>query len=152
RAMAPGDGVEQGARLREIARGQRVPGDEADAMALAVVENLLAGTVNEIVPVLHGAHLEDLRGFLDVGDGDLAQPRVSDDAAVEKRPDGVELLVARRLGIDAVKLPQVDPVDAEVAKALVRLLDEVVGPTQRNPSIRPGPRQASLGRNEDIAE
>ena len=62
---------ERSARLGQLAGGQREPGDEADAVLLAVVDDFLGLAVGEVVEVLHGGHLEDLPGCFDVLDGDL---------------------------------------------------------------------------------
>ena len=106
--------------LREIARGERKPGDEADAVRLAVIQHVFAGAIDEIVAVLHRRDREHLRRGLDLGDRDLAQPGVTDDASSISDLDGVELLVARHLRVDAVQLPQPDLLDAELVTALAR--------------------------------
>ena len=66
--------------LREIAGGERKPRDEADAVALAVIEHALLRAVGQVVAVLHGGDLEQLAGGFDVGNRDFAQPGVADDA------------------------------------------------------------------------
>ena len=106
------------AGLGQIAGGQRKPGNEADAVRLAIVEHVLAAAIDEVVAVLHRRDLEDLGGGLDVGDRDFAQAGMADDAVVEQRLDRAELLVARHLRIDAVQLPQIDLLDAELLQAL----------------------------------
>src|SRR5215475_12561927 len=47
-----GETVEQRARLGEIAGGQREPGNEADAVLLAIIQHVLAAAVDEVVAVL----------------------------------------------------------------------------------------------------
>src|SRR5258708_38942950 len=53
RLVFPGDIVERGTRPCEIAGGERVPRNEADAMRLAMVEDLLARAISEVIEVLH---------------------------------------------------------------------------------------------------
>ncbi len=50
--------------------------------------------------------------------------------------DRAELLVARHFRVDAVKLPKIDALDAKIAQALLRLLDQIFGTPDRNPLIR----------------
>ena len=58
--------------LRELPAGERKPGNEADAVLLAIIEHVLAAAIDEVVAVLHRRHLEHLGGGLDVGDRDVA--------------------------------------------------------------------------------
>jgi hypothetical protein len=69
---------------------------------------------------------------------------MADDALVEQGLDRAELLAARHAGVDAVQLPQVDPLDAELVQALARLGDQVVQPALRRPMIRAGAKQPDL--------
>src|SRR6185312_3034575 len=132
------------ARLGQRAGAQREPGDEADPVARAVGAHLLAPALGQVVAVLDGGHREDLRRRLDVGDLRLAEPGVANEALVEQRLYGVELFVARDLRIDPVELPEVEPIDAQVTQALVRLLDKVLRSPERHPAVRAGARQAAL--------
>ena len=93
------------ARLGQLAGGQRELRDEADALLLAVLEDVLGLTVDEVVAVLHRGHLEDLLRRLDLLDGDLGQAEVTDLALVLELLHQPELLLARDLGVDAVQLP-----------------------------------------------
>jgi len=133
----------------EPAGAEREPRDEADAVALAVREHVLAVAVDDIVAVLHGGDGEHLGRRLDVGDRHLAQAGEADDLVIDELADGGELLVARHLRVDAVELPQVDAFDAEIGAALLRLGDQVVGSAARHPVAGAGPRQAGLGGDDE---
>ena len=65
-----------------------------------------------------------------------------------KSRDGVELLVARHLRIDAVQLPEVDPLDAEAAQARLRLRRAGIRGGRSAPTIGAGPRETALGGDE----
>src|SRR5207244_3170129 len=65
------------ARLGQLAGGQREPRDEADALAPAMVEDVLGLPVNEVKEVLHGRDLEDLLRGLDLLDRDLGEAEVA---------------------------------------------------------------------------
>ena len=75
--------------------GEREPGDEADALLLAVVEHVLALPVHQVVEVLHGRDREVLLRGLDLLDRHLGQADVADQALVLHLGDRGELLVAR---------------------------------------------------------
>lgn len=129
RGIVPsGDRIEQRARLCQIAGGERIPGNEADIVLGAIVEHVLAGAIDKIVAVLDSGDLKVFRGRLNVGDGDFAQTRMADETSIEQRLDRIELLLGRNLRVDAVELPEVDLLEAEIAQALMRLLDQIFGP------------------------
>ena len=58
--------------------------------------------------------------------------------------DNAERLFHRDLGIDAVKLPQLDTLDLQSPQAHLHLLVKVFRPGHWKPAIRPLPRKASL--------
>ena len=62
-----------------------------------------------------------------------------------------ELLLARRLGVDPVQLPQVDLVDVEAAQRHEDALAQVLRPAQRRPHVRAVPGETALGRDDDVA-
>src|SRR6266403_735813 len=151
RAVAPGDRVQHRARPGEVAGRQRKPGYEPDPVPLAVDQHVLAVANDQVVAVLNRGHLEEFGGGFDLGHRDFAQPGVTDHTIAKQRLDGIKLLITRHLRIDAVQLPQPDLLDAELATALLGLLDQVFGPAQRYPLIGPGARQSALGGHEQIA-
>jgi hypothetical protein len=62
--MGLGYGIQD--RARETARSQRIPRDESDPVLFAILQHIFTAAIDEIVSVLHGRHLEDLRGGFDV--------------------------------------------------------------------------------------
>ncbi len=113
-------------------------------MPLASQKSMTASMLadHEVVVVLDGDDFEvGLRGD-DLGDRDLAQADMPDQALLLHLGDDLELLVARDGRVDAMQLPEVDALEAQVAKAEEHLL--VAG----NRAARTAPRAfASGGRN-----
>src|SRR4029077_13012788 len=91
-ALGLGKRVDHAARLREIARRERKPGDKADPVRLAIVEYGLVSSVSKGVAILHRRYREDLAGRLDLRDRHLAEARMADEALVDKFADSAELL------------------------------------------------------------
>ncbi len=60
----------------KLTGGKREPGDEADALPRAVVEQLLGVPVGEVVEVLHRHDLGGLLRLLELIDADLGEPDV----------------------------------------------------------------------------
>src|ERR1019366_8554726 len=100
-----GDAVEQRTGPGQVARRQRIPGNESDAVLLAIVQHVLAAARYQVVLVLHRDDREYLARGLDLLHRDVAQPGLRDHAVIQQRFDGGKLLAAWHLGIDAVKLP-----------------------------------------------
>ena len=84
-----------GALAGEFAGAERRPGNEADAVLLAIVERRLARAVGEVVAVLHGRDGKDLRRRLDLGDAHFREAGATDHLVRDQRLDRVELLVRR---------------------------------------------------------
>ena len=61
----------------------------------------------------------------------------------------VELLVARHGRVDAVKLPEVDALEAQTTQAEEHLLAQIVGPAARHPERSGRADEASLGGDEE---
>src|SRR5690606_34757129 len=104
-----------------------------------------------IVFVLHRRDLEHLRGRLDVGYGDLAEPDVTDEAFVLQLLEGTELLALRRARIDAMELPERNLLEAEIAQTAEHLLAQIVGPCERVPAVGAWPDQAAFRRDDRLA-
>src|SRR4051794_6456799 len=149
RAVRLGDLGDRPARLGQLAGGQREPRDEADALLLAVVEDVLGLAVGEVVEVLDGGDLEDLLRGLDLVDRDLREPEMAHLALVLELLHDAELLLARDLRVDAVQLPQVDRVDAETPQAHQAALAQVLGAADGRPDVRPVAREARLRGDGD---
>src|SRR6185436_12386335 len=106
------DAIDNSTRSRELARRERKPWDEADLVGGAICQHVLAVALDEVVAVLHRHDGKYPTSRLDVRHRDLAQSGVTDDAVIEKLTHGAELFVAGHLGIDAMKLPEIDSFDA----------------------------------------
>ena len=130
--------------------GHRAPRDEADAVLRAVVEERLGGAVAEAEPVLHRHDVRHLLGRLQLLDGDLGEADVPDLALVLQVLELADLVLHGDVGVDAVQLEQVDPVDLELAQAQLGLLAEVRRPPDRDPAVRPLPGQPGLGGDHQV--
>jgi len=124
-AMCLGYVVDRAA-LRKATGSDWSPGDETDAVLLAIIQHVFAAAIDEIVAVLNSRHFEQLQGGFDDGYGNVAQPSVTDDAIVLQRLDGRQLLVARHFRIDAVELPKLDPLKPQPLATLDSLLAQVL--------------------------
>jgi hypothetical protein len=69
--MGLGDRIANRIALDEVARSQRIPGDEPDAAPLAIIQHVFAAAIDEVIAILHRRHFENLRGGFDVGDGNV---------------------------------------------------------------------------------
>src|SRR6476646_5454313 len=56
------------AAIREAARGDWSPGDETDAVALAIVEHVFAAAIDKVVAILNSHDVEHLGGGFDLND------------------------------------------------------------------------------------
>lgn len=124
--MATPDSVEHPARHSEPACRKLVPGDEADLVALAIIDDIFAGTIREIVRILDGRHREDVPCRLNLFNSHLAQDRVADHTVVQQRPYCREVFVSADLRVNAVRLPKVNLLPAQSLPAAQRLADHVV--------------------------
>ena len=70
-------------RLRQLAGGERKPGNEPDAVGRAMGEHVLAAAVDQVVAILDCRHRKHALGGLDIVHGDLAQPCVANDTLVQ---------------------------------------------------------------------
>ena len=146
--MRLGDAIDRSPGLSELAGGQREPGNEADAVGLAIGEDVLTGTVGEVVAVLHGGDREHLPRRFDLSDRHFGKPGMGNDALVEKLAHRAELLVARHFRIDAMQLPEIDPLDAEFGKTLLGLTDQIIRTAVGRPLVRAATGEATLGGDQ----
>ena len=101
----------------------------------AVFEDVFVGAVGEVVLVLDADDIDDFAGLFDFRDFDFAEADVADLALLLKVFDGTEGLFYWRLGVDAVKLPELDGVFFEDAEAQFDLLDEIFGAADGEPFV-----------------
>src|ERR1700722_12770195 len=106
--------IDDAARSGQRTCRERIPGYEADAVGRAIGQHALAAPIGEVIAVLHGRHRKYSARGLDVGHRDLAQSRLTDDAIVQQLTHGAELFLTRHVRIDAMKLPKIDLIDAEL--------------------------------------
>jgi hypothetical protein len=129
--VAGGDSGEGGrggvVGFEELAAGHGVPGQEADALLLAVLERFLMTAVGETVSILDSDDVDDLAGFLDLGRGDFAEADVADFALLLHALEGAEGFFERGARVDAMELIEVDALELEAAQAHLDTLDEVAG-------------------------
>src|SRR5882757_3877394 len=119
--------IDNTARSGQLARRERKPGDEADLVGGAISQHILAVAVDEVVAILHCHHWKYATGSLDFCHRDLAQSRMEDDTLVQKLTHCAELFVARHAWVDAMKLPEIDPFNAEPFETALRLGDQIGG-------------------------
>src|SRR3954471_19783887 len=115
--MAFGDARERAAVFGELAGGEREPGDEADVLAVAVIEDVFPFAVREVVAVLDGDDVEELARAFDLLDRHFRQSRVQNFSFALELADYAELILFRNIRIDAVQLPEIDSFDAQAAQA-----------------------------------
>jgi hypothetical protein len=61
---------------------------------------------------------------------------VADDAVVQQPTHGTELFVARYCWVDAMKLPEIDLLDAELPETALGLRDQISGVPMGRPQAR----------------
>src|ERR1700741_4479987 len=132
----------------ELAGRERIPWDEADLVGGAMCQHILAVSLDEVVAVLHRHDRKYPSGRLDVFHRDLAQSGVADDAFIEKLTHRAELFVARHLRIDAMKLPEIDMLNAESFETALGLSDEIGGTSVGRPLVRPWTRESGFSRDQ----
>lgn len=147
--MGLGYCIQDRAVLSETTCSQRIPGDEANPVLLAIIQNVFAAAIDEIVSVLHGCHFEHFKGGFNLSDDDIAQASVADDSIILQRLDRSKLFLAWHFRIDAVQLPESDLLKPEPLPAFDSLLAQVVRTSIPVPLSRTGSPQPSLGRDED---
>src|SRR5258708_3934371 len=104
-------GVERTARASEFAGGDREPGDESEIVFRAVVDDVFVLTIAEVVLVLYADNLDELAHLVDLVRLYFREADVEDFALLLQLLDGRERFFDRDLGIDAVKLPEIDALD-----------------------------------------
>ena len=113
-----------------------------------MADDILTLALDQVVLILHGRHREYSSRSLDVRDRDLAQPRMTDDALVQQLADGAELFVARHVWVDAVKLPEIDLVDAEPLETALGLRNQICRVPVGDPLVRTRTGETSLGGDQ----
>src|SRR5882757_6612129 len=142
--------VHHPARLGQLAGGQRVPRDEADAPLGAVAQHLVGGPVGQVVAVLHGGHVHDDRRVGDLVDGHLGEPDQAHLALGLQLGEHAVLVICRHRRVNPVQLEQVDALHPEAAQAHLALLAQVLRASTLEPLARAGTQEAGLGGNHQV--
>jgi len=74
-----GYGIDRAA-IPELPRGDWSPGDETDAVTLAILQHVFAAAIDEVLAVLNSRHVKHLRGGFDVSDRNVTQSSMTDDS------------------------------------------------------------------------
>src|SRR5579872_3114065 len=119
------DAVEEFVRLAHLA--ERSPGNEGDAVLLAMVEEVVPLAVSEAVAVLYGDDGDDFAGALDVFEGDVGERDVADLALGAEVGEGFHGGVEGDGGVGDVELVDVDALEAQAAETAVDGLAEMFG-------------------------
>ena len=111
----------------------------------AVVEDLLALPIAQVVEVLDADDRDRLPGLLYFLHGDFRQADVPDLAGFLKFLQGAQGLGDRHLGIDAMQLVEIDAVELQAPQTQFDALAEIFRTADRSPLVRPGPGEPALG-------
>ena len=90
--------------FQHFSAGVGIPGEKADAAALAVCERFLMTAVGETEAILDSDDGDDLFRLLDLGWRDLAQADVADFSLLLHAAERAERFLERGAGIDSVEL------------------------------------------------
>src|SRR2546425_1578917 len=145
-----GDPLQRSAWAGQTAGGYREPRDEADTLALAVLQDRLGSAVNEVVAVLDCRYVGDGSRSLDLGHGHLRKSDARDLAFGSQLNQGAQRVGERNLRIGAMQLEELGTLQAKQAKALFRLALEVLGFPVHSPAPGAGLRHACFGGNDQV--
>ena len=109
------------ARAGERSHAHRGPRHEPDATGLAGIEHVRCPLLGLVEAVLNGRDVDQLTRSLELVDGHLGDPGEPDLALVLELADDSELLLEGHLGIDAVKLPEVNAIEPVAASGSPRI-------------------------------
>src|SRR5205085_5359787 len=123
RAVSLGDLAKRGAAVA----AQREEGNEDDAFAGAVVDDVVVPALGEVVLVLDGDDRHDPSTPFDLVDPDLGEADVPDLPAVAVLLDRAQALLERCLRVDPVQVVERDAVRPETAQAFLDLSPEHLG-------------------------
>ena len=138
RGRARGSGAARRGAIRGRARGcgaarrgavedDRGPGEEGDALALAVSKDLVRASIGGVVAVLHRHHLTQRSGLDQLIHRDVGHADVADLARLLEFDEGSDGIGVRHLGVGHVDLEEIEALDPEPSEALVALLADVLG-------------------------
>ena len=132
----------------QVARRDWEPGDEADTLLGAVVEQLFGLAVGQVVEVLDRNDVHDRLSVFQLFHGDFGQADVTDLALRLQVLEGTQRLLGGDFRIDPVELIEVNGISLQPPQAHLDALAQILGPTDRQPLVRPLPRQTALGGDD----
>src|SRR5262249_18710567 len=103
---------------------KREEGNEGDALRRAVVDDVVARALGQVVAVLNGDDRDDLARALDLVDADLGEPDVPDLSALPVLLDRGQALFERRLRVDSMQVVERDRFRTQTPKAFLDLRAE----------------------------
>ena len=144
-----GRGIQRTASPCKLARRDWEPGDEAEIVLRAVIDHVFVLTVAEVVLVLHADDFDHLARLVDFMRLHFGQADVEDLALLLQLLDGRERFFDGHLGIDAMKLPEIDALDFEAAEAHLDLLLQIFRPAQCGPLVGSGTHKTPFGGDDE---
>src|SRR5262245_30931980 len=135
------------ARLGQVTGSKRKPWDEPDPLPCAIVQYVLGGSVDQIVAVLHRDDRRHAPDSLDLLYANFGQTYVADLTLALKIEQRADLILESHLGIDSVKLEQIDPLQPQPPEAAFARRTDMLGASILDPLVGTRPQQACLGRN-----
>ncbi len=143
--------VELATGLCEFAGRDRKPRNEGEVVLLAIVDHILMLAFADVVLVLHADDVDDLACLVDFVRLDFAETDMADLALALQAFDDGERFFDGHLGVDAMELPEIEPLYLEAAQAHLDLLLQVFGTPDWKPLVLSLPGQSGLGRDHDSA-
>ena len=92
----------------QAARAERMPGNERDPLARAVLQHGIPMAIRDVVLILHGHDREEPAGAIDLRRVNLRETDMAHEAVGAQIAENPELLVFRNRGINAVQLIEIE--------------------------------------------
>jgi hypothetical protein len=143
-----GDAIEEIVGLSILAEGS--PGDEGDAVFLAVIEEVVPFAVGKAVAVLDGDDGDDFTGALEVLESDVGEGDVLDFALRAELGEALHGGVEGDGGVGDVELVNGDAVEAEAFEAAFNGFAEVVGAGVVDPLGGANALPSALGGDDEV--
>src|SRR5271163_4812366 len=134
----------------ERTRGHREPRNESQFVLLAILQSAVVAAIANVVLILHADDRNGLLGPLDIIGHYLRETYVANLALLLQFLDRAKRLFDRNLGINAMKLPQVDALYLESPQAHLHALPQIFRSPPRGPSIRTRSGKPGSGRNHQF--
>src|ERR1700735_48042 len=122
--------------LGHIARSQRKPRNKTNLRTLAIFQNVFGGAVEHAVAVLHRDNFHDGPRVFDLRDAHFREPDVFYFAFGLKRFQRSKLIFRGNFAVDAVKLEQINSLEAQALETSLASRAQIFGTAVRHPFIR----------------